>query len=138
MPICIWPYHCIKGTKGIELEENLAKTIEKYAPIFIRKGMDSYTEMFGIIKPEYNPDNYINKEVLDLIESHEQVYIAGEAKSHCVLRTIEQIIEYFENQPEILERITILENCMSSITGYEEQTENKFKEFEKYKIRFIK
>ena len=83
--------------------------------------------MYGIIRPEYDPDNYIDTALLNLIEQHDEIYIAGEAASHCVLESVSQIVEHFADRPEITARITILKDCMSSIPGFEEATKEAFK-----------
>ena len=130
--LCIWPYHCLAGTYGAEPEGEFSKMVRFHSaarqstPILLQKGNNPYSEMYGIIKPEYNPDNYINKDILDLIEQYDEIYIAGEAASHCVLESVSQIAEYFAHRPEITDRITILKDCMSPIPGFEEITEEAF------------
>jgi len=130
--LCIWPYHCLAKTYGAELEAEFTKIVgfhsaaRKSTPIFLQKGDNPYSEMYGIIKPEYNPDNYINKDILNLIEQYDEIYIAGEAASHCVLESVSQIAEYFADRPEITARITVLKDCMSPIPGFEQATEEAF------------
>jgi nicotinamidase-related amidase len=93
------------------------------------KGTDPLSEMYGIIKPEYDIHGYVNIEFLNQIENYDKIVIAGEAKSHCVLETIKQILEHFSNRPEITKKIYILEDCMSCIPGYEQATEDAFNNF---------
>ena len=65
--------------------------------------------------------------------------IAGEAKSHCVLESIQQILEYYENRPEITRKIYILEDCMSPIPGFEDVTDSAFETFKrKYQVAIAK
>lgn len=128
LQLCIWPYHCLSGTKGAELESEFAKMIyfqsaaRKTKPILIAKGQDPYSEMYGIIKAEYDPTGYVNKAVLEMIEQYDEIFLAGEASSHCVLESVRQILDYFKENDEIRRRITILEDCMSPISGFEEKT----------------
>lgn len=142
--LCIWPYHCISGTEGATIENELAKIIYFHSVArsctnpMIFKGTDPKSEMYGIIKPEYSKDNFINMEVLNTIKQYDEVYVVGEASSHCVLESVKQIAEYFSEKPEILNRITILTDCTSSITGYEENTTKEFKELAKVGIKFKK
>lgn len=133
--LCIWPYHCLIGTKGASLCERLADVVYQNNNLFIQKGMDPDTEMYGIIRPEYNENNYYNYEVLEAIEQYDEVYITGEASSHCVVESVKEIAEYYEGNFELLSKITVLTDCMSSIKGYEEDTE---KEFEILKTKGIK
>ena len=119
--LCIWPYHCLCGTRGAELESEFAKMLyyhssaRKSAPILSAKGQNPYTEMYGIIKAEYDTDNYINMQVLDAVKQSDEIYIAGEASSHCVLASTLQILEYFAENKDITRRITVLSDCMSPI-----------------------
>ena len=140
--LCIWPYHCLCGTRGAELESEFVKMLyfhssaRKSTPILSTKGQNPYTEMYGIIKAEYDPDNYINTSVLNVIQQSDEIYIAGEASSHCVLASTLQILEYFAENKDITRRITVLSDCMSPIGGFEEVTEKNFEEMKsKYGIQ---
>ena len=111
----------------------------KSAPILSAKGQNPYTEMYGIIKAEYDTDNYINMQVLDAVKQSDEIYIAGEASSHCVLASTLQILEYFAENKDITRRITVLSDCMSSIVGFEDVTEKNFEEMRcKYGIQIKK
>lgn len=133
--LCIWSYHCIQGTVGHALENQFANMIyfhsvaKKVNVKRLVKGTDPLSEMYGIIKPEYDTHNYVNIDFLNQLETYDKIVIAGEAKSHCVLETIKQILEHFANRPEITKKIYILEDCMSSIPGYEQATEDTFNNF---------
>jgi len=130
--LCIWPYHCLEGSAGAQLEGEFTKMLYFHAaarrtrPILIHKGQDPYTEMYGIIKAEYDPANYVNQAVLDAVSGHESIFIAGQASSHCVLASTEQILEYFGDNRAITSRITLLEDCMSPIAGFESSTQEQF------------
>ena len=144
--LCIWPYHTIAGTVGASLENQLAKMVyfhsvaRKTVNRMIHKGEDPYSEMYGIIKPEYSPENYMNMDVLNAIEEYDEIYVAGEAASHCLQESVRQIAEYFVNRrPDVLRKITILEDCTSPIPGYELATMNFFNKLENvYGIKFAK
>lgn len=133
--LCVWSYHCIQGTTGCALENQFANMIyfhsvaKKSVVKRLVKGTDPLSEMYGIIKPEYDTHNYINIDFLNQLETYDKIVIAGEAKSHCVLETIKQILEHFANRPEITNKIYILGDCMSSIPGYEQVTDDTFNNF---------
>lgn len=130
--LCIWPYHCLEGTKGAELESEFAKMLYLHssarssAPILVNKGQNPFTEMYGIIQAEYDRENFINQMVLDTLKEFDEIYIAGEASSHCVLASISQILEYYADDKEFTSRFTLLTDCMSSIAGFEETTQKQF------------
>ena len=143
--LCIWPYHCLAGSWGANLESEFTKmvyfhsAVRKSKPALIQKGFDPYTEMYGIIKAEYDPNNFLNLSVLNAIENFDEIYIAGEAASHCLMESGRQILEYFACRPEITQRITILEDCTSPINGYEQATCDAFEAFKNtYGIKVLK
>lgn len=143
--LVVWSYHCLQGTSGAALENQFANMVyfhsvaKKAVTQRLVKGMDPLSEMYGIIRPEYDTDNYINIEFLNKLEEYDKIVIAGEAKSHCVLESIKQILEYYANNPEITRKVYILEDCMSSIPSFETMTEQTFNDFKKkYHVNIVK
>lgn len=137
--LCIWPHHCLEGTYGAMLESQFTHMLyfhaaaRKTRPLLVYKGQNPYTEMYGIIKAEYDNDNYINQTVLDAVGQYDAIYIAGEASSHCVLASTLQILEHFADNRAITSRITLLVDCMSPISGFEKDT---LKQFDELKDRY--
>ena len=143
--LCIWPYHCLAGSYGANLEGEFTKmlyfhsTARKSKPALIQKGSDPYSEMYGIIKAEYDPSNFLNMPVLNAMERFDEIYLAGEAASHCLMESGRQILEHFAGRPDVTQRITILEDCTSPITGFEQATVDAFEAFKaQYGIRVEK
>ncbi|GKV66507.1 MULTISPECIES: cysteine hydrolase family protein [Sporosarcina] len=143
--LLIWPYHCIEGTYGAALEGQFSNIVHFHSMTRksviqkIVKGQDPLSEMYGIIKPEYAGEEQTNYAFLDSLHAYDKIIIAGEAKSHCVLESVLQIVEYNERRPELLSKIYLLEDCMSSIPGFEESTERACKELQKnYGIHLVK
>lgn len=143
--LCVWSYHCIQGTSGSALENQFANMVyfhsvaKKTVVQRLVKGQDPLSEMYGVIKPEYDTKGYINLDFLNKLENFDKIIIAGEAKSHCVLESIKQILEYYEIRPEITQKIYILEDCMSSIPGFEGTTDKTFDDFKKkYRVNIVK
>jgi nicotinamidase-related amidase len=50
-----------------------------------------------------------------LLESADYVFIAGEAESHCVLETVEDLVEAFGPQPAALRKVFFLRDCTSPV-----------------------
>lgn len=143
--LCIWPYHCIAGTDGANLENEFVKMVyfhsvaRKCKNPMIQKGTDPYSEMYGIIKPEYSKNNFLNTQVLTAIENYDEIYVVGEAASHCLMESVKQIAEHFANRPEVIQKITILEDCTSPIKDFESYTKAAFMNFKNsYGIKFAK
>lgn len=143
--LCIWPYHCLQGTTGCALENQFANMVyfhsvaKKTVTYPLVKGQDPLSEMYGIIKPEYDTKGYMNLEFLNALKKYNKIIIAGEAKSHCVLESIKQILEWCAtDSPETLNKIFILEDCMSCIPGFEDVTAQTFDEFKnKYHVNLV-
>jgi nicotinamidase-related amidase len=57
----------------------------------------------------------LNIPFLNILASYDRIYIAGEAKSHCVLETISSIMRYFGEKPDVIDRLRVLEDGMSSV-----------------------
>lgn len=143
--LCIWSYHCLQGTTGAALENQFANMVyfhsvaKKEPTIRLVKGKDPLSEMYGIIKPEYDRKGFINIDFLNELEKYDKVVIAGEAKSHCVSESIRQILEYYAGKPEVTKKIYILEDCMSSIPGFEDATDKAFADFKAtYHVNIVK
>lgn len=135
--LLIWPYHCIEGTYGAALEGQFSNMVHFHSVLRqsniqkIVKGQDPLSEMYGIIKPEYAKTDETNYAFLHSLLAYDKIVIAGEAKSHCVLESVQQIVKHYGDQHELPSKIYLLEDCMSPIPGFEESTEHAFKELQK-------
>ncbi len=143
--LCIWPYHCLASTYGADLEGEFTRMLyfhsaaRRCAPMLVAKGQNPWSEMYGIIRAEYDPEGFVNTAVLDAVAQADEVYVAGEASSHCVLASVTQILEHFADQPNITRRITLLEDCASPIPGFEDATVKAFAGLqEQYGMRIAK
>ena len=141
----IWPYHCFAGMDGGSLETQFGQMVyfhsvaRKSVNHLILKGTNPYSEMYGIIKPEFSKKNFINTPVLTYIEKYDEIYVAGEAASHCLMESVRQIAEHFANRPDVTQKITVLEDCTSPIEGFEDVTTAAFASFKSsYGIHFAK
>lgn len=122
----IWPYHCIIGTTGHNLVPQLSEaityhSIARYAqPEIITKGTNYRTEHYGIFNAEVtdptDPSTSIQPHILNAIAKNDLIYVAGQAKSHCVLRSMQQMVGHFEQyQPEAIKKVRFLMDCTSSV-----------------------
>jgi nicotinamidase/pyrazinamidase len=145
--LVIWPYHTMLGTMGHMLvppiSEALAwhSTARQTRPTFIEKGRTARTEYYSIFGAEV-PDNraresYLNTPLLEAIESHDQIYIAGEAQSHCVLETAKTIVKRSEANTRLMQRIFFLHDCSSSIQGFEATTRDDLAAMQKQGVQMV-
>jgi len=115
----------MQGTLGHALVAPISEAIAWHSaarqtqPVYIPKGLTERTEFYGIFGAEVqdpaDPASSLNTALLDAVMRHERVYIAGEAKSHCVLETVRQLVAYLSPHPEFLRRLYLLSDCTSSV-----------------------
>jgi nicotinamidase/pyrazinamidase len=124
--LMIWPYHTMVGTPGHAITPALYEAIAYHAttrdhePVFVAKGSIPKTEHYSILEPEVKvastPLGGLNLPLINLIASYDVIYMAGQAKSHCVLETVTSLVRYFgEHRPEFIRRWRLLEDCTSSV-----------------------
>ncbi|HEY0755928.1 MAG TPA: cysteine hydrolase family protein [Ktedonobacteraceae bacterium] len=123
--LMIWPYHTMQGTLGQSLVAALSEAIAWHSaargtqPIYLPKGLTTRSEYYGIFGAEVydptDPTSSVNTSLLDAVIQHDRVYIAGEARSHCVLETLRQLTTHLSQQPALLGRLHLLSDCTSSV-----------------------
>ncbi len=123
--LMIWPYHTMIGTPGNALVPALSEAIMYHAaarhaqPTWLLKGSIPQTENYSILEPEVkvatHPLGGLNSAFLDLLAKYDLVYVAGQAKSHCVLSTMRSIMQYFARQPQVIAKLRFLMDCTSSV-----------------------
>lgn len=121
----IWPMHCVSGTWGADIESQLMASIMAWSANtdnhfrIVRKGYYPFTEHYGAFQAEVPSDTekstQYNQELLDLLDGYDRILVAGEAKSHCVMNTIRQMMEH---SPAIMAKTVILEDAMSPVVGF--------------------
>jgi nicotinamidase-related amidase len=124
--LMIWPYHTLIGTQGHTLMPALYEAIAYHSaarqaqPNMLIKGSIPKTEHYSILEPEVkvpeHPQGRLNTEFLDLVAQHDLVYIAGQAKSHCVLETVTSMMRYFQaEKPAVVGNLRLLTDCTSAV-----------------------
>ncbi|MBE2267871.1 MAG: cysteine hydrolase family protein, partial [Anaerolinea sp.] len=123
--LMIWPYHCLEGTPGHSLMPALYEAIAYHSaarrtqPIFLSKGSIPQTEYYSMLEPEVkvpeHPLGTLNTDFLNTVASYDKIYVAGQAKSHCVLETVSSMMRYFDDQPKVINKMRVLKDCMSSV-----------------------
>jgi nicotinamidase/pyrazinamidase len=123
--LTIWPYHVPLGGVGNALDPELWSAVFWHAvargsqPLWRIKGNNPRTEHYSIIKPEIEvPDEAQEswgRDFIRTLEEFDELVIAGEAESHCVLETVEDLVEVFRWHPDQLAKIRILTDCTSPV-----------------------
>jgi nicotinamidase-related amidase len=125
--LTIWPYHAMLGGIGHALVSAVEEAVffhgiaRRSQPSFQVKGDNPLTEHYSMLGPEVieGPDGdrlgRKNSELIDKLLSFDAVVIAGQAKSHCMAWTIDDLLEDKAAQERLAERTYLLEDCTSAV-----------------------
>lgn len=130
--LTIWPFHAMLGAIDHAIvpplfEAALLHALTRDAPTrFETKGSHPLTENYSVLEPEVKSLGELNvgsfnRSLFDLLDSHDRIYVFGEASSHCVLATLTSLQRAMSAQnPASLAKLYVLADCMSpvpAITG---------------------
>jgi nicotinamidase-related amidase len=141
-PHFIWPEHCLIGSKGASLDDTLLDALRTWTREgkwyqAVTKGTYPLTEHFGIFMAQIpvpdRPETQLNQSLINTLESYENVYLAGEAKSHCVATSLKQAMQY---APGLAGKFIVLEDCMSDVSGLGHLGAPIYEEARRQGIRF--
>lgn len=130
--LCIWPFHTMLGSLDHALvpalfEASLFHTIVRKQPTkFETKGQNPLTENYSVMAPEIKQllqgtkeevtVGQFNTKFFRALMNNDQVIIWGEAASHCVKATIEDLISQIQTvDPGLIDKIVIFKDCMSPV-----------------------
>lgn len=138
----IWPFHCLIGSKGHAIDDVIFDAIKAFEYTgkscnFVTKGTHPLTEHFGAFRAQVPipgvPSTDINMDLLKKLAEYQNVYLAGQAKSHCVANTLKQALEYV---PDLAKKFVILEDCMSNVPGFENIADGIYENAKQAGVRF--
>ena len=142
-----WPYHAMLGGIGHALvpaveEAIFFHSIARYSqPDFQVKGDNPLTENYSVLRPEVLNDAAgrqiaeKNTRFIKTLLDFDAVIIAGQAKSHCVAWTIEDLLtEILAVDRKLAEKVYLLEDCSSPVVvpGVVDYTDQADAAFQKY------
>jgi nicotinamidase/pyrazinamidase len=126
--LCIWPEHCIIGTDGHNVTPPVNEGLNTWvdsthgAVDWILKGQNVHTEMYSALQAEVvvpgDQSTCLNSGLIARLSSKERILVCGQAKSHCVNFTVRDLVENLGWPKEELHRIWLLEDVMSSVSGW--------------------
>ncbi len=124
----LWPPHCLLGDAGHALvgvvhEARLFHAFVRGSKDWVEvKGGNTLTENYSVLTPEVlmrhdgNPLAQRNTQFIKTLLDGDVVIIAGQAASHCVKSSIDDLLdEILAQDPELTKKVYILEDCMSSV-----------------------
>src|SRR5262249_41375317 len=125
--LTIWPYHAMLGGIGHALvpaveEAVFFHTIARQSQArFETKGFEPRTEHYSAVGPEVTegPDGETigrrNEALVEYLLGFDAVVVAGEAKSHCVAWTVEDLLEGTRADRSLAAKLYLLEDCTSPV-----------------------
>jgi nicotinamidase/pyrazinamidase len=127
--LCIWPPHCLIGTTGHTVQEPLLSALlkwesENFAVVDkVTKGSNIYTEHYSAVMADVpqpdDPTTQLNTGFIRTLEDADIIAFAGEAATHCVLNTMQDIINNFSD-PSTIKKVVLLKDASSCIPGFEQ------------------
>jgi nicotinamidase-related amidase len=145
--LTIWPYHAMLGGIGHALVASVEEAIffhclARYSqPDFHVKGEKPFTEHYSVLGPEVlegpkgEPIGRKSDKFFKKLLEFNAIVIAGQAKSHCVAWTIDDLLEdILEKDEQLVEKVYLLEDCASPVVvpgviDYTDLAEAAFKRF---------
>ena len=145
--LTIWPYHALLGGIGHALVSAVEEAVFFHGvarfsrPEFQVKGDNPLTEHYSMLGPEVTegPDGdklgEMNTKLVDKLLAFDAVVVAGQAKSHCLAWTIDDLLDEEDvRERRLAERTYLLEDCTSPVVvpGVVDYTDEADAAFERY------
>ncbi len=145
--LTIWPYHVMLGSIGHALVSAVEEAVFFHSiarcspPDFQIKGNNPLTEHYSVLGPEVveGPDGepiaQKNVEFLERLLQFDAVIIAGQAKSHCVAWTIDDLLQdIYTRDKKLTQKVYLLEDCTSPVVvpgvmDYTDEADAAFQRF---------
>jgi len=145
--LTIWPYHAMLGGIGHALVSSIEEAIFFHSiarynqPDFQVKGGNPFTENYSVLRPEVLEDAdgqqiaQKNEQFIKKLLEFDAIIIAGQAKSHCVAWTIDDLLkEILTVDKKMTEKVYLLEDCSSPVVvpGVVDYTDQAAAAFQRY------
>ncbi len=145
--LTIWPYHVMLGSIGHALVPAVEEAIFFHGiarfsrPAFQVKGENPLTEHYSVLGPEVleGPQGEQigrrSESFVELLLQSDAVIIAGQAKSHCVAWTVDDLLgDIYLRDERLAEKVYLLEDCTSPVVvpgvmDYTEEADAAFQRF---------
>jgi len=127
-PLVVWPYHSMVGGIGHAIvsaveEAVFFHSIARQSPTRVEiKGRNPLTENYSVLRPEVTEDAAgapiasVNRDLVEHLLSFDSLIVAGEAQSHCVAWTVEDLLsEIRSRDPRLARKVVLLDDCTSPV-----------------------
>lgn len=126
--LTIWPYHAMLGGIGHALVPAVEEALFFHGQVRLTqpdlelKGESPFTENYSALGPEVTTGprgealGTRNPRFLEQLQACDRLYIAGQAKSHCVAWTVSDLLEeILATDPSLARKVHLLEDCTSPV-----------------------
>ncbi|ARV62221.1 isochorismatase [Nostocales cyanobacterium HT-58-2] len=155
-PLTVWPYHSMLGGIGHALVSAVEEAvffhcIARHSQTqFEIKGNHPLTENYSVLRPEVSesfdksPIAQKNTRLIQQLLEFDAVIIAGQAKSHCVAWTVDDLLtEIQQINSNLAKKVFLLEDCTSpvvvpGIVDYTEAADLAFERFATAGMHLVK
>lgn len=125
--LMVWPVHCEIGTWGHNIQEDVRLAYNRWEQRMLQpvrkvlKGMNAWTENYSALQAEVpdpqDPATRLNTDLVRALDQSDEIWIAGEASSHCVRATTEHLAAHLPSGQ--VAKLVLLADCMSPVAGFE-------------------
>lgn len=154
--LTIWPYHAMLGGIGHALMPALEEACFFHTQArssqtgFEMKGGNPLTENYSILRPDVLTTTGVvsiaskNSVLIDKLLMYDRLIIAGQAKSHCVAWTVDDLLNEINiRDPKLAGKIYLLEDCSSpvvvpDIVDFTEQADAAYARFADAGMHIVK
>ena len=155
-PLTIWTYHAMLGGIGHAVVSAVDEACFFHAIArnsqthYELKGRNPLTENYSALQPEVlsdaegKPIDQKNTNFLQMLLAYDRVIIAGQAKSHCVVWTVSDLLaEIQQTDATLAKKIYLMEDLTSpvvvpDVVDYTESADAAFAEFSEAGMHIIK
>ena len=155
-PLTIWPYHSMLGGIGHALVSAVEEAVffhniaRKTQTNFELKGNNPLTENYSVLRPEVLTNSTgktianKNSKLIQKLLDFDKVIITGQAKSHCVAWTVDDLLTDIQARDiNLAQKIYLLEDCTSpvvipGIIDFTPQADAAFQKFADAGMNIIK
>ncbi|MBL8062116.1 MAG: hypothetical protein JNK32_03790 [Anaerolineales bacterium] len=126
--LTVWPYHAMLGGIGHALVPAVEEAIFFHShartdqPYFAIKGDKPFTENYSVVGPEVvtGPMGEVlgahDPQFIQHLQEVDKLYVAGQAKSHCVAWTVQDLLDdILAVDPQLAKKVYLLEDCSSAV-----------------------
>jgi nicotinamidase-related amidase len=127
-PLTVWPYHAMVGGIGHAMVSAIEEAVFFHgiargtAPRIVVKGDNPLSEHYSVLGPEVLedvsnlPTSPRDHDLIEHLLDFDSLVIAGQAKSHCVAWTVEDLLRATKHLgSELTERVYLLDDCSSPV-----------------------